>query len=177
MYDHRPHCPAGTVTSNQTLPSGLRSFSGRIVIWAPLLRGLQLHSKKRPRGSFTTSRQGHFLAPPGWCQRALKRQGRAAFPGRSIFFFHTDYIDLFVLQELCRRKRAKMASGRAASDTLRGRHRNPHVDTRIPNDRSIFTRSWLRWKLKESSPGRRFLPGYGVSRVSPIGYAASTMMW
>ena len=44
-------------------------------------------------------------------------------------------------QKLCRWKRATIMSVRPANPTPRGFHRMPHVDTRIPNDCSIFTRS------------------------------------
>ena len=53
----------------------------------------------------------------------------------------------------------------------------PHVDTSMPNDCSIFTRSWHRWKLKESWSSGKLFPGYGVRIFSLVGYAASPMLW
>lgn len=53
----------------------------------------------------------------------------------------------------------------------------PHVDTRMPNDCSIFTRRWVRYKLKVSWSYGKLFPGYGVSNLPLIGYAAHSVMW
>ena len=184
-----PHTPPPNLRTPPPLPSRGPSarlayslavyvvVSGGNVVWAPLLGCLQLHQEKRPRGSFATPLTG-WVAPLQYGAN-VRSPGRAGRPFPDVAPSSSARIaqTFSSCKKMCRWKREETRPGRPASDTLKGRHRIPHVGPRIPNDRPIFTRSWPRWKLKGISPGSRFLPGYSISSCSLIGYAASPMTW